>query len=148
MTNQKTITELKRISKKHGILRPEDVIKEAEKLSSPLHSSFEWDDKIASHEYRLEQARKLIRVTVEYLKPANNKSYGRVFVSLTSDRGKAGGGYRETVTVLSNSVLRNQFLHDALEELERIRLKYGHLKELAGIFTALKKVKNSRSMAA
>lgn len=44
-----------------GRLTPDDVITEAQKLDSPLHGRFEWDDEKASHSWRLEQARRLIR---------------------------------------------------------------------------------------
>lgn len=38
------------------------VVEAAKSPSSPLHSRFEWDNTKAGHEYRLAQARKLIRV--------------------------------------------------------------------------------------
>lgn len=50
----------------NGVLTPEAVVADAASKSSPLHSEFEWNDKRAAHQYRLDQARELIRkVTVE-----------------------------------------------------------------------------------
>ena len=48
-----------------GRITPEEVVEAATDESSPLHDFFEWDDGIAGHRFRLEQARTLIRsVTV------------------------------------------------------------------------------------
>ncbi len=44
-----------------GILAPDDVVRDAHSESSPLHSYFTWDNTEAAHQYRLEQARTLIR---------------------------------------------------------------------------------------
>lgn len=43
-------------------LTPSLVVESAKPRSSPLHDEFEWDDKKAGYEYRLAQARTLIRV--------------------------------------------------------------------------------------
>jgi len=53
--------ELSRIYKKYGGLKASIVLKEAEKKTSPLHDDFLWDDEAAAHEYRLVQARTLIK---------------------------------------------------------------------------------------
>lgn len=48
-------------AKAQGVLTPDDVVKDARSASSPLHSHFTWDDSEAAHQFRLEQARTLIR---------------------------------------------------------------------------------------
>lgn len=54
--------ELARLEKKHSdSFTPELVEREARKQSSPLHDCFEWDDKKAGHQFRIGQARRLIR---------------------------------------------------------------------------------------
>jgi len=64
------VDELTRIANKHnGLLRPADVIEAARPVGSPLHTRFTWDDTEAAHQYRLWQAREIIRVSVEYLPP-------------------------------------------------------------------------------
>ncbi|CAE6856779.1 hypothetical protein R75461_07754 [Paraburkholderia nemoris] len=37
------------------------VVRDARRVRSPLHACFEWDDAVAGQQYRLEQARHLIR---------------------------------------------------------------------------------------
>ena len=44
-----------------GKLTAESVLADATDPLSPLHSRFEWDDKVAAFEYRLEQARLIVR---------------------------------------------------------------------------------------
>lgn len=56
--------ELARLNRAHDGLRPSEVVASAQPEASPLHNSFEWDDIAAGHEYRLSQARQLIRVSV------------------------------------------------------------------------------------
>ena len=137
------ITELKRLANEHaGLLQPELVVVSARPKSSPLHSSFNWNDGKAAHLYRIWQARQLIRVSVEVLIGTEEKM--DVFVSLSSDRERDGGGYRITTSVLSDEEMRDEMLADALADLECFREKYRRLKELAGIFLALKKIKSKR----
>ena len=137
--NAKVIAELQRIAAANGgILLPENVVEEARRKSSPLHSRFEWDDDKAAHEYRIWQARQLISVTVSFL-PSKTQSPERIWVSLKEDR-KGAGGYRPLVAVLSDADLRQQLLSDALEDLEFFQEKYKKLTELAEVFSAASRV--------
>lgn len=52
---------LQAISDAKGGVTPEDVIEAAQPRSAPLHPYFEWDTKAAAHQYRLHQARYLLR---------------------------------------------------------------------------------------
>ena len=55
--------ELQELYDSSGSLRPSAVLEVARKKTSALHARFEWDDKKAGHQHRLEQARSLIRCT-------------------------------------------------------------------------------------
>jgi hypothetical protein len=136
----KVITELKRIARENGgLLQPEIVVQEARLKTSPLHRRFTWDDGEAALQYRIWQARQLIRVSVEIL--TGTKTAMDVFVSLSPDRQRESGGYRIMTDVLSNSEMRAIMFKDALEELECFREKYQKLKELVVVFSAIKKVR-------
>lgn len=52
---------LKQLEKEDGRLTPEDVVKAAEDEDSPLHGCFTWDNDAAAHQFRLVEARRLIR---------------------------------------------------------------------------------------
>lgn len=121
--------------KNGGNLNPVTVVEAAKNPKSALHNKFEWNNTKAAHEYRLWQARQLIRVSIEYLEDGKEVPT-RVFVSLKSDRTN-NIGYRSMVDVMSDKQMRSELLSDALDELERIKLKYARLRELSEVFSAI-----------
>lgn len=138
ITNVKTIAALKKLSRVHGgLLLPEVVVAAARPVASPLHEYFTWDDTEAAEKFRLVEARRLLNVTVEYLKHGKEETAYRVFCSLSSDRRE--GGYRVTAQVMSNVQLREQLLEDAREEMKLFAKKYHALNELAEVFAAIRK---------
>jgi hypothetical protein len=61
----RAIEALEALQNRYGQLAPEAVVEAARDPASPLHGYFLWDDEAAGHEFRMEQARQLIRsVTV------------------------------------------------------------------------------------
>jgi hypothetical protein len=138
--------ELERIRKAHqGVLRAADVVATARDPAHPLHSRFTWDDAEAGEQYRLWQARELIRVTV-MLHPASNANT-RVYVSLGSDRKKAGGGYRQIDNVLRSNQLRAQLLAQAEADMLRFEAKYKALTELADVLDAMRAARRGKTHA-
>jgi len=107
----------------------------------PLHKRFEWNNTKAAHEYRLAQARQMIRVLVEYIPIDNESKEVRVFVSLKSDRTQEGGGYRTTTQVMSAATTRKQLLQDALDEMRYFEQKYAYLTELAKLWAASRQLR-------
>jgi len=135
--------ELERIATaNNGLLRAEDVLIEAQKPNCILHTwkGFEWDPNKAAYKYNLQQARNLIRVTVEYVGPENDQTLSRVYVSLSPDRTLKGGGYRSLVSVIEDDDLNSQLFDDAVRELRRIQAKYATLKRLAGVLREIEQV--------
>ncbi len=141
-TSPVILRELNRIAKKSkGLLIPEKVVEEARSEASPLHDQFNWDDTEAARQYRIYQAKNLIRTIVRYAEINGDKRAVRVFVSLTPDREEDGGGYRDVVAVLSDKSMRRQMLEDAMNELAAFEKKYANLKELTEVFVASKKAR-------
>jgi len=146
MTEQSAavVQELQRIAASNGgILQPCAVVDAARAEDSILHDRFTWDDGEAASQYRLWQARQLIRCSV-IVEPRTETTV-RAFVSLTSDRENDGGGYRETVRVMARADTRADLLADALAELEVFQRKYAALTELAGVFSAARAVMKRRT---
>jgi hypothetical protein len=138
--------ELEKIRKRNlGLLRPEDVVQAAKPKSSPLHNRFDWDDGTAAHNWRLEQARHIIRVFVQVLETDKGTAESRVFVALSSDK-SSGGGYRVLTDVLCDDILRKALLQDAYEDMRRFTQKYSALKELADVFNAMDKAKRKQTI--
>lgn len=142
MTNPVIVAELKRLAQAHGgELQPRAVVEAARSEDSPLHEQFDWNDSTAAHQWRLQQARQLIRTVVTYEQVGNgDKVPVRVFVSLTPDREHDDGGYRVSVDVMSDATLRGQLLSDARAEMIRFKEKYRQLQELAEVFSAIDNV--------
>jgi len=141
MPNKQAIrVELAQLQKEHGLLRAEDVVNFARNEDTALHGEFEWDDSEAAHQYRLAQARKIIRVNVQILPTGHDNVVVPVYVSLAQDRDQPGGGYRRLVDVMSDEELRAQLLQQALTDFERVGRRYRTLKELAPIFEALEQI--------
>src|SRR5689334_11733238 len=94
ITNPVLIAELQEIAKENnGILLPKDVVERAKDQNSALHSWFKWDDEEAAEQWRLQQARQLIREVYVKIKLPDGKMVSeQVFVSLKNDR--VDGGYR------------------------------------------------------
>ena len=131
--------ELRRIAGENGgVLKAEAVIESASEPDSILHDKFTWDDTEAAREYRLWQARQLIRCTVVF--ETRSETTVRAFVSLSKDREEDGGGYRETVKVMARADTRALLLADALAEFEVFERKYAALTELAAVFAAVRAV--------
>jgi hypothetical protein len=130
--------ELAHLEEKHGILRAEDVVRYAKRPSSAMHTRFTWDEARAAHKCRLMEARKLIALYVIVL--PTKKAPVRAHVSLLRDRGQPGGGYRSTESVMRNKRLREEYIMQALRELELFELKYNSFRELVPVFQARRKV--------
>jgi hypothetical protein len=54
---------------------------------------------------------------------------------------KKGGGYRDLNDVLSSKALSMAMLNDALQELERVQIRYQRVKELTAVWEAVGRVR-------
>jgi hypothetical protein len=127
------------LRKRHGgTVAPEHVLEDAEKKSSPLHSCFEWNDERAAHEYRLTQARLVLRSLVVVVDERVPEPV-RAFVSVrTVDEDDAPSRrYTAIADALEDSVMREQLLESARREIKSWRSKYQRLDELAAIFSVV-----------
>ena len=122
-----------------GLLKAEDVVAFAADPGTALHARFTWDDSQAAHQYRLEEARKVIRIFVTFVEqPGREPQKIRANVSLPEDRKLPGGGYRTIQQVMTHEDYRRQMLAEAVRELVRVRDKYQALRELlGGVFDAI-----------
>jgi hypothetical protein len=118
-----------------GLLQPESIVEYAKKNpKSALHGEFEWDNARAATEYRLQQARELLRVYVTVVPQTLQTVRG--FLSVPTDRAN-GGGYRRTEDILKNDALRRQMVIDTLKKVEQLKSAVSYLPELQPFFTEL-----------
>lgn len=73
--------ELERINEKHGGLHPEHVVKESKPKTAPLHECFTWNDTKAGEQWRLQEARNLIRCV--HVVSEKGEDQGAAFVNVS-----------------------------------------------------------------
>jgi hypothetical protein len=130
-----------------GELTPADVLADARHNNSPLHTYFEWDDSAAAEQYRLKQARGLIRAVVAiYVEPEKPASRVKAFVHIPE---AAAPHYRATHHAMSQKSTRDMVLRRAWEEFMAWKKRYQDLQEFADLFAAAevvaKKLPKSKS---
>lgn len=118
------------------LLQVDDVIRWARKhTQSKLHGEYNWNVKQAAWEHWRFTTRRLIQLHITY---ADGE---RKFVSLSVDRSRPGGGYRNIDDVKQAPSLMEVMLQDALQELERVRKKYERVKALAPVWQKIDAVR-------
>jgi hypothetical protein len=119
MSRQEIARELNKIATAHGgHATAEQVVAAAAPADHALHLQFEWDDGAAGHQWRVRQARTLLRVTVYMRKPDDGRVRIPVFTSLPSDRGT--NGYRRTEDVRADPDMSLEHDLDVLRRVEAI----------------------------
>lgn len=112
-----------------GEITPPDVLADARNPNSPLHSFFEWDDGEAAEQYRLQQARGLIRAVVAvYVSDDKPAVRQKAFVHI---REGDTPHYRDTAQAMSQTKTREIVLRRAWEELQSWKRRYRDLSEFA-----------------
>jgi len=95
-----------------GRLTPDHVVFCAADKSSPLHDCFEWDDSVAGHQYRISQARDLIRRVVVIHKVEKTEVKAVAYVrdpSVGNDQGYVAVAKVRTEAETAKKVLAQEF---------------------------------------
>ena len=115
------------------LLRAKDVVKFARNPETHLHKCFEWDDGKAAEEYRIDQARRQIRMYVMIVESPKGPIQLRAFHSLPSDR-IAGGGYRPIGKIMQDKELVAELVASAMKELAVVRERYEAVEALSPLW--------------
>lgn len=134
------ITELLDLYEAKGnVLLAEDVVEFAKNEKTALHRHFTWDDSEAAILWRLQQARNIIRVSIQFSEQA--PKIFRPLVNLIKDSTVPGGAYRSAEEVYNAGERQRQILvKQAMYEARRWRERYNGIAELAHVFAALEQV--------
>lgn len=123
----------------HGEITPKDIVDDARNDNSPLHPFFEWSDSKAAEQYRLQQARGLIRSVVAiYVSDKNPAVRTRAYVHIPEGE---TSHYRETGHAMALPQTRDVVLRKAWSELQAWRKRYRDLKEFSQLFAIVDKTK-------
>jgi hypothetical protein len=126
-----------------GKLHPSALIDDAKNPNSPLHRLFEWDDSAAAQQYRLQQARSIIRsVVVRYRpNPDSGAKSVRAFVAVRQESGERH--YTSIAAAMSDEDIRKQTIRRAWDELQRFKAKYQGIAEFASLFASLEEIESA-----
>lgn len=122
-------------------LTPEIVLEDAQRSRSPFHREFEWSDKKAAREFRLVQARYLIRsVQVTFVEQRPSTPVRAFALIVEQDENV----FAPMSHILTDPQLRKQAVDRALRELEQFMQKHQHLSELAELFDQMERLIHKR----
>jgi len=122
-----------------GELTPETVVADARDPASPLHPLFEWNETEAAHQYRLSQARSIIRAVVVRYR-ATPEGGPRSIVAFVNVKEGDRRYYTATAVAMSDPERRGIVLRQAWEDFQALRRRYADLAEFATLFAALDEI--------
>lgn len=123
------------VREKYSDLTPNAVVAEASNPDHELHRYFEWDDSEAARQYRLEQARRLIRCVVEVRSESDVRP--RAFhLTVTKDEGRRV--YTPIEEVLADPDMTRQVVGDVRMALAALRRKLEGLEHVSRLVDAIK----------
>ncbi|MFW6342878.1 MAG: hypothetical protein ACOC00_07650 [Halothiobacillaceae bacterium] len=144
---------LDRIAARDGSVTPAAVVDEARPKDSPIHSCFEWRDKVAAEAHRKYQARHLIRSVRVVDAVTKSETPGFVHVRAASEY-RPGAYYRPDAVVkdldlferaISEAEAKLVAARRSVEELKNLAAETNHKDKLAAISLAAASLANATS---
>jgi hypothetical protein len=108
------------LSAAHGTLaKSPEIVRAARDPASPIHRAFEWDDKIAADQHRLQQACRLVDsiMVVDPDHPEVPPHHAFVNITLSTGEGTERG-YVPVQIMLADPAMREQHLFNVLRDTE------------------------------
>lgn len=119
-------------AKAGGHLTPDAVVEAAKDRKHVLHRHFEWDDAAAAQQYRIDQARSLVR-SIHVEASDTETGYARAFLSI---REKDGTSYRTLSEVMESADLQSKVLAAAERDLLAFETRYRSLTDVCDLIRA------------
>jgi hypothetical protein len=131
--------ELKKLRRQNGAHDPHDVLGWARSHpKSKLHGLFQWDDGKAAEQYRLGQARRIIKI---YVRQETDGGLDEVpYVSVPNLRHTDSGSYYDAKTVATHEEFRLSVINEVKAKLADMRTTYQTMMpELEPVWAAIGK---------
>lgn len=133
------ITELLDLYESKGrVLLAEDVLEFAKDPKTALHRHFTWDDDEAANLWRLQQARNIIRVSIQF--SADAPQVFRPLVNLVRDPAALGAFRNAEDVYRAGEQQRQLVMKQAMREARFWRERYRGVPELAPVFAAMEQL--------
>lgn len=124
--------ELERIHAQHGVLQASVVVDEARPEDAPLHPAFEWRDKIAAEQYRVWQARNIIKSVEVVVQVDGKPEASPVYVHCPQPQeDRKPNGYQPVSVVVNRPDLYAIALGEAARKLAEAEASLDKLKRAA-----------------
>lgn len=131
------------LRRRHPEVTAEILVQAATRNSSPIHENFEWDNTIAGHAHRLDQARSMMRSIVVYDEttegPTPPVRYLIAVVPKATTPEPSMKVYIPLREAMADPTRRLEVLMQSIRDLRAFQTKYRQLTELAGVFEAIDK---------
>jgi hypothetical protein len=114
-----------------------ELVERSRDKQSPTHGLFEWVDKKAAEEYRIEKAIQIIASIYVVFEEQPERPPVRAFPVVTHDGKKGPYPLRK---VLESKDLTAMMLEEAQRDMKRFMVRFDGLKELADVFAAMRSV--------
>lgn len=126
--------QLQAIYQEQGRLTPAIVVDAARPKGSPLHSHFEWNDRIAGEAHRRQQAHDLIQsVRIIHNRDDKEPLSVRAFHAVRDSEGHA---YRPTDEIIDDPLLTKMLLADMQREWVTLHARYERFQEFRELVLA------------
>lgn len=110
---------------------PDQILEYAKRPDTELHKCFEWDDSVAAHHYRLQQARTVVCHLVVVPQMQNAEPQKFRLLQKTDD------GYKPVKIIYQNKTEYEKLLERARGELKAFKERYHMLTELEEILALI-----------
>lgn len=115
----------------------ENILEKAKDKKCVLHKYIEWDDRKASHRFRLHQVRNIVNHIVVEINSIGDDVPVRAFFSVKTKKAKTE--YVNVNTIFEHEAYRKQVIDRAMTELKNWTIRYRQYKELKKIIESIKK---------
>lgn len=120
------VRELRKLERPGRTLTAEDVVAAASNPDHPLYQDFEWDDSVAGHKYRVQQARTMIAEVRVVITTSTKKL--SVVGYIRDPRSAPGPGYVATAELRTESEAAQEAL---LNETTQLQARLERVREIA-----------------
>ena len=131
--------ECEKIEKKNGAVTANALVDSARAKSSMIHELFEWDDKVAGEQWRLQQAKVVLSCLKITMKTEDDQPPKKVRAFINTNPERSKGIYMNIEDALSNEESRAGVLIRARRELNSFLDKYSDIDELKDVIKTIKK---------
>ena len=137
---------IENIKKKRGGITPQLLIIESKKKKSLLHNCFEWNDSKAAEEYRIVQAREILRCIIIEIEPDEDYEEIRTIRALiapSSIEKENNTSYVTVEEVCNDEELQAAYMRQLKRDLDAIKNKIKGFKQFSEVVKAINAVKLS-----